>query len=140
MRIAPALAALLVLLAAGCSDDPATDDPDVSVKVEEGKQFTWNSFTVADGWKIETKDAMVAMQELKEPSVVGSVTNDADETRFAVFRFVFVDDGEALATVQCTSDEIKPDDSVDMICRGLGQELPESYESIQVSAIPKPSS
>ena len=134
------LAALLLLLAAGCSDDPAAggdgaDGPTSKVQVELGEEFTWNDFTVADGWALETTTAMIEMEESDQPFITGDVTNDADEARFAVFEFVFAGDGELQATIHCTSDEIAPGESSDLECPGLGQVVPQGYDLIQVQPI-----
>jgi hypothetical protein len=137
MIVRGALAALLLLLAVGCSDDePNTDDPTAKVQVELGKEFTWNDFTVSDGWALETTKQMIEMEEQDQPFITGEVTNNADEARFAVFEFVFAGDGELQATIHCTSElELAPGKASPMDCPGFGQVVPQGYDLIQVQPI-----
>jgi len=139
MIVRGALAALLLLLAVGCSDDePAndrTDDPTAKVQVELGQEFTWNDFTVSDGWALETTKQMIEMEEQDQPFVTGEVTNNADEARFAVFEFVFAGDGELQATIHCTSDEIPAGKAGPLDCPGFGQVVPQGYDLIQVQPV-----
>ena len=134
------LAALLLLLAIGCSDDdPANGeaaDPTAKVKVELGEEFTWNDFTVTRGWALETTTAMIEMEESDQPFITGEITNDADETRFALFEFVFVGEGELQATIRCTSElELAPGKASPIDCPGLGQVVPQGYDLIQVQPV-----
>jgi hypothetical protein len=134
------LAALLLLLAVACSDDePATDkadDPTAKVEVELGKEFTWNNFTVSDGWALETTKQMIEMEEQDQPFITGEVTNDGDVTGFAVFEFVFVGDGKLQTTIHCTSElELAPGEASPMDCPGFGQVVPQGYDLIQVQPV-----
>lgn len=137
MILRGALAALLLLLAVGCSDEePKPDDPTAKVKVELGKEFTWNDFTVSDGWALETTTQMIEMEEQDQPFITGEVTNNADEARFAVFEFVFAGGGELQATIHCTSElELAPGKSSPMDCPGFGQVVPRGYDLIQVQPV-----
>lgn len=130
------LAALLLLLAVGCSDssDDKPDDPTAAVKVEVGKGFTWNDFTVADDWSIESSKQTINMEEVDRPYITGQVTNDAAEPRFAVFEFVFVAGGKLQSTIRCTSDKIPTGESADLGCPGF-QDVPTDYDLIQVQEI-----
>ena len=131
------LPALLLLLAVGCSDDPKSelaDDPTAAVKVELGKAFTWNDFTVADGWAIESSKESINMEEVDRPFITGEVTNDSDEARFAVFEFVFVADGKLQSTIRCTSLEIPIGETTALGCPGF-QDVPQGYDLIQVQEI-----
>ena len=135
-----ALAALLLLLAVGCSDDDSakdkTDDPTAKVQVELGKKFTWNDFTVSQGWALETTTQMIEMEEQDQPFITGEVTNNADEARFAVFEFVFAGDGKLQATIHCTSElKLAPGKSSPMDCPGFGQVVPRGYDLIQVQPV-----
>ena len=135
-----ALAALLLLLAVGCSDDePAADktsDPTAKVQVELGEEFTWNDFTVTKGWALETTTQMIEMEEQDQPFITGEVTNNADEARFAVFEFVFAGDGELQATIHCTSElELAHGEASPMDCPGFGQVVPKGYDLIQVQPV-----
>lgn len=133
-----ALAALLLLLAVGCSDssDPdGTADPTAKVEVKLGEKFTWNDFTVADGWELKSRTESINMEEVQLTGVVGDVANNASEARFAVFEFIFVTDGALQTTIRCTSEEIPPGESQPMECPGFGGAVPESYDLIQVQQI-----
>jgi hypothetical protein len=134
-----ALAALLLLLAVGCSDDPSADatpdDPTAKVEVELGEEFTWNDFTVSEGWRLETTTQMIEMEEQDQPFITGEVTNNADEARFAVFEFVFAGDRELQATIHCTSEEIPAGKAGPLDCPGFGQVVPRGYDLIQVQEI-----
>lgn len=131
------LAALMLLLAVGCSDDePKTDDATAKVEVELGKEFTWNDFTVSEGWELETTKQMVEMEEQDQPFITGEVTNDGDETRFAVFEVVFVGNGNLQATIHCTSElELAPGKASPIDCPGFGQVVPKGYDLIQVQPV-----
>ena len=134
------LAALLLLLAAGCADDSSAtdqpDDPTAKVQVELGQEFTWNGFTVSEGWALETTTQMIELEEQDQPFITGEVTNDGDESRFALFEFVFVGDGELQATIHCTSElELAPGKASPMDCPGFGQVVPQGYDLIQVQPV-----
>jgi hypothetical protein len=131
-----ALAALLLLLAVGCSEEePQPDDPTAKVQVELGEEFTWNDFTVSEGWQLETTTQMIEMEEQDQPFITGEVTNNADEARFALFEFVFAGDGELQATIHCTSEEIPAGKAGPLDCPGFGQVVPRGYDLIQVQEI-----
>ena len=131
-----ALAALLIVHAAGSSDSGDSDkaaDPDAKVEVQLGDEFTWNDFTVAKGWKLDTTTAMIEMEESEQPTIDGEITNDGDEARFAIFEMLFVGGGNLQATMICRSDaELAPGDSGSFNCPGLGQVVPKGYDLIQV--------
>ena len=132
-----ALAALLLLLAVGCSDDSSgdqSDDPTAAVEVEVGKAFTWNDFSVAEDWKLESSQQMINMEELDRPFITGEVTNDSDEARFALFEFVFVADGKLQSTIRCTSEKIPTGQTTELGCPGF-QEVPQGYDLIQVQPV-----
>ena len=107
-RRRPALLAPVLALGACSEDEPA--DPEAPVDVEVGEEFTWNGFTVPAGWEYDTITETVALEEQTHPLVRAKVVNDGDEARSALFEFVFVAEGEALATVRCNStEELAPD-------------------------------
>jgi hypothetical protein len=134
-----AAAALVLLLAAGCADDEPADasaKDDDKVQVELGEEFTWMDFTVSKGWQLETTEQMIEMEMQPQPFITGEVTNDGEETGFAVFEFVFVGDGKLQTTIHCTSElELAPGDASPMDCPGFGQVVPEGYDLIQVQPI-----
>ena len=81
------------------------------------------------------------MENVQRPCVTGSVTNDADEARFAVFRFIFVADGKLLATVQLHlgGDPARASRRHDLP-RARPGAAGRTTSLIQVEEIPKPSS
>ncbi len=127
------LAALLTLLAVGCSEEKPVD-PKAAVEVELGKAFTWNEFTVADGWTVEASEQNVDLQAVDRPYIVGEVTNEADEPRFSVFEFIFVADGKLQSTIRCTSEKIPAGETTGLGCPGF-QDMPTGYDLIQVREI-----
>lgn len=137
-----ALAVLLLLLVVGCSDssdddggnDGQAEDSSAKIKVEVGKEFTWNDFTVAQGWELTSRTESISMEDVELTGITGEVTNDADEPRFAVFEFVFVTDDTLQATVRCTSEEVAPDDSQPLECPGF-EDVPTDYDLVQVQEI-----
>lgn len=133
------LAAVLLVFAVGCSDDSeATEEsgPDAKVAVELGEEFTWNDFTVTQGWALETTTQMIELEERDQPFITGEVTNDADEARFPLFEFAFVGDGELQTSIRCTSViELEPGEAGPLECPGFGRTVPKGYDLIQVQAI-----
>ena len=135
-----ALASLVLL--AGCSDSgsDASDQGDDAegaaavVEVEVGKEFTWNGFTVADGWKLSASEQTINMEKVQRPFITGKVTNEDDEARFAVFEFAFVSDGTLESTIRCTSDKIPSGNTVDLGCPGF-EKVPSTNDRIQVREI-----
>ena len=126
-----------VLALAGCGEDEKAD-PKAPVTVEVGRSFTWNDFTVPAGWEYDTVTEQVAMEEQTHPLVRAKVVNDGDEARSALFEFVFVLDGDALATVKCNSTaELAPDEEGDLFCPGFGQPVPDGYDKVVVQAVTK---
>jgi hypothetical protein len=131
LLLAPALAL------AGCGGDD-TADPEAPVTVEVGQEFTWDDFTVPDGWEYDTVTEQVAMEEQTHPLVRAKVVNDGSESRSALLQFVFVLDGDALATVKCSStSELAPAEEGDLLCPGFGQPVPDGYDKIVVQAVTK---
>ncbi len=129
------LVALLVLLVVACAGEDAAQDPTAVQKVELGQEFTWNGFTIADGWQLDSEETMIAMEQSIQPVITGEVTNKDTVARFAVFEFVFVAGGQAQATIHCTSDKLVTDESGPLSCPGFGQVMPKGYDTIQVGEI-----
>ncbi len=137
-RVRGVLVALLMLIVVACAGEDTAQDPAAAKKVELGQEFTWNGFTVADGWKLGSEKTTIAMEEAVQPVITGEVTNEDAEPRFAVFEFVFVADGQAQATIHCTSEspeKLDTDESGPLSCPGLGQVMPQGYDSIQVGEV-----
>lgn len=130
------VAALLLLLAVGCSGDPKDEaaDPKAAVEVELGKAFTWNDFAVADDWSIGSSPQTISMEQVDRPFITGEVTNEGDEPRFALFEFVFVTDGKLQSTIRCTSEKIPTGETTMLGCPGF-QDVPQGYDLIQVREI-----
>ena len=132
-------AALLVLapvLALGACGEDEPADPEAPLTVEVGKEFTWNGFTVPAGWEYDTITETVALEDQTHPLVRAKVVNDGDEKRSALFEFVFVADGDVLATVKCNStEELAPDQEGDLFCPGFGQPVPEGYDTVVVQPV-----
>ena len=128
LRALVALACLGALSA--CGDDVNTSkDP---VEVEVGKAFEWNAFSVDEGWKLGGVQRSVDMEEVTTPEVKGTITNEADETRAAIFEMVFSADGEPVATLSCSAGKMTTDQSMSFICPGLSATMPEDYDAVVV--------
>ena len=131
MRMLRAVVALACLGAlSACGDDVNTSkDP---VEVEVGKAFEWNAFSVDEGWKLGGVQRSVDMEEVTTPEVKGTITNEADETRAAIFEMVFSTDGEPVATLSCSAGKMTTDQSMEFICPGLSATMPEDYDAVVV--------
>lgn len=133
-RIAALLLAPVLALGACSEDEPV--DPEAPVDVEVGEEFSWNGFTVPAGWEYDTITEQVALEQQTHPLVRARVVNDGDEARSALFEFVFVAEGDALATVRCNStEELDPDQEGDLFCPGYGEPVPEGYDTIVVQPV-----
>lgn len=133
-RLSGARGALVALACLGalaaCGDDVNTGtDP---VEVEVGTAFSWNGFTVEDGWELNPKERMAGVDEITTPEVRGTITNASDEERAALFQLVFSADGRPLATVNCSAGTMATDQSMQFICPGLSATMPEDYDSVVV--------
>ena len=128
LRALVALACLGALSA--CGDDVNTSKEPVEVEV--GKAFEWNAFSVDEGWKLDGVQRSVDMEEVTTPEVKGTITNEADETRAAIFEMVFSADGEPVATLSCSAGKMTTDQSMDFICPGLSATMPEDYDAVVV--------
>lgn len=127
------LAPVLALGACG-EDEPA--DPEAPLTVEVGEEFTWNGFTVPSGWEYDTVTEQVGLEQQTHPLVRAEVVNDGDEERAALLEFVFVAEGDALATVRCNSTEkLSPDEEGDLFCPGFGEPVPEGYDQVVVQPV-----
>lgn len=130
-RLRGALVALACLGAlSACGDDVDTStDP---VEVEVGKAFEWNGFAVDDGWVLNPITRSAGVEEVITPEVKGTITNESDEERAAIFELVFSADGEPLATLNCTAGKMKTDQSQQFVCPGLSATMPEDYDAVVV--------
>jgi len=133
------LLALMVLFVGGCialiggaaneidkaiKEEEANDKPQV---VTEGKAFTHDDFEVEGGWSVE-RDGMggVTIEGLR-------ATNGADEERSALLSFRFYRGNENLAEVECSSNQLQPDEVSAMDCFSFDGEFPEDYDEIRVA-------
>ena len=131
-RLVRALVALACLGSlAACGDDGVTTSTE-PVEVEVGKAFEWNGFRVDDGWEINPIQRSVNMEEVTTPEVKGTITNTAAEERAAIFEMVFSNDGEPVATLNCTASKMVTDQSREFLCPGLSATMPEDYDAVVV--------
>ena len=124
-----ALACLGALSACGGDDVNTSTDP---VEVEVGKAFSWNGFSVDDGWEINGVERSAGVDTVTTPEVKGSVTNTSDETRAAIFEMVFSADGEPVATLSCPAATMVSKQSQQFLCPGLAATMPEDYDAVVV--------
>ena len=123
-------AACLVL--AGCGDDSDGGSSTDPVQVEVGKEFTWNDFTVQDGWELTTIKRTMGVDEFDSPTVKGSIVNDSEDERAPIFQMVLSLDGDEKATLTCSAMKLVKDQSGAFECPGLGAVMPKDYDSITV--------
>lgn len=115
---------------AACGDDVnAGTEP---VEVEVGKAFSWNGFTVEDGWELTGVERSIDMENVTTPDVRGTITNTSEEERAALFEMVFSADGQPLATLNCSAAGMEADQSQQFICPGLSSTMPEGYDAVVV--------
>ena len=126
-----ALVALACLGAlSACGDDVNTStDP---VEVEVGQAFTWNGFTVDDGWEVNGVKRSAGAEEVTTPEVKGTITNTSDEERAAIFELIFSTDGEPVATVNCSAASMVADQLQQFLCPGLSAVMPDNYDAVVV--------
>lgn len=143
------LVAAPVLLAAtlvtGCSDSGDSDSGSSGssgssepgyVEVDgEGAAFTFEDMSVAEGWTVRAVKRSAGMDEVTSPEIRGEVTNEGDEPAYALFEMVFAKDGEPVSTVKCSSREIEPGATVDLLCPGLGMPMPKGHDQVVVQEI-----
>ena len=141
------LACALALVA--CSSDD-TSEPDADsdagadatapVKVSEGEEFTWNDFTVEDGWKIRGVQRSIEIsEEILTPEVSGTIVNNSAEERAAIFQMVFSVEGDAVARVNCTAPKMVEDQSMAFLCPGINTTMPADYDTLTVMEVERDS-
>lgn len=124
-----ALACLGALSACGDDDDTTSTDP---VEVEVGKTFSWNGFTVDDGWELNGIQRAAGADEVMTPEVKGTITNTSSEKRAAIFEMIFSTDGQPVARLNCTAGKMAEDQSQEFVCPGLSATMPEDYDAVVV--------
>lgn len=134
-RLLPLLVAVPLsgLLLAGCGGGQGEGE-DAPMTVEVGKAFEWNGFSVADGWELTSTEVSRAQQDVDQPDLTMTVTNEGS-TRFALFQVVFVKSGEAAAIINCASSELEKGESEDITCPGLGAVFPTDFDAVSVQKI-----
>ena len=136
MRTVAALALACAVALAGCGGDGgggAKADPTEPVEVTVGEEFTWNDFTVEDGWTIEGIQRSIDFQEeVTTPEVKGTIVNNSSEERAAIFQMVFSVEGEPVSTVNCTAPTMVEDQSMQFLCPGINTTMPEDYDTVTV--------
>ncbi|WP_404383529.1 hypothetical protein LL946_00075 [Knoellia locipacati] len=85
----------------GNASDPVT--------IVEGKAFDIRKFAYAAGWKVTSNDFGMELANLK-------VTNNRGERDGAFVQIKYMKGGEVLATIDCTSDQILPGQTVTLSC------------------------
>lgn len=136
-RLVPSLLLALApsLALAGCGDSSEGSAKGPVEVSEVGEGFTFKNLEVADGWTIKPVERSAGMESVTSPEVRGEVTNEGEEPVFALFEIVFAKDGEPISTVRCSSKEIEPGATVDLLCPALGVPMPEGHDQIVVQDI-----
>jgi len=125
---------LLVLPLSACSDGAGDGDTRVH-DVTVGEEFSFDGFTVADGWELEAYETHYGGEEETAPRLTGTVTNNGDTARAALFRVIFYSGDEPLARINCSTGDLAPGASGPMLCPGIGQVFPQTYDSALVGPI-----
>jgi hypothetical protein len=101
--------------------------------VKVGEEFSWNDFHVEAGWTLKGVDRTVDMEQVTTPEVSGTIVNESDEERVAIFQLVFSTDGKPIATLNCSAGTMVQDQSMSLVCPGLNNtSMPEDYDAVVV--------
>ncbi len=101
---------------------------DQPTTISEGKAFTHDDYKADAGWTVAKDGAGgVTIENLK-------VTNEAEDTRTALFTFRFFKGTENLAEVECSSNEIGTGESNTLDCVSFDGRCPTGYDTIKVAA------
>lgn len=134
--VLPVLVGLVPSLAlAGCSDSSEGSAGGPVEVSEVGEGFTFKNLEVADGWTITPVERSAAMESVTSPEIRGEITNEGEEPVFALFEIVFAKDGEPISRVRCSSREIEPGATTELLCPALGVPMPEGHDQIVVQEI-----
>jgi hypothetical protein len=132
--VTAALVPLLLVLTGGLAacggDEGSGGSGSGSDEIEVGAEFTYDGFTVAEGWKLDKVERDVAMEKVQMAEVTGEVTNNGDETRAPIFELVFALQGKEVTSLTCSARKIAPDESTDLLCPGLSSVYPEDFDTI----------
>jgi hypothetical protein len=121
---------------AACGGDEGADGSSGSGNddIQVGEEFTYDGFTVAEGWKLDKVERDVAMEAVQMAEVSGEVTNEGDETRAPIFELVFALEGKEVTSLTCSARRLAPDETTDLLCPGLRSVYPEDFDTI----VPQP--
>ena len=142
-RTAAAVAALLLgamgTLGACSDDESSVEGGDGVVRtddIELGAEISYDDWLIAEGWELDSDTQQMGVDQALKPIIRANATNEGDEARFALFEFVFTEQGTVVSKIHCTSlDKIKPGEQGPLICDGIGQPVPEEYDRILVQPI-----
>ncbi|KGN36336.1 hypothetical protein [Knoellia subterranea] len=95
------------------------------VTIVEGKAFDIRKFAYAAGWKVTSNDFGMELKNLK-------VTNNRGERDGALVQIKYMKGSEVLATIDCTSDQILPGQTVTLNCFGT-EKKPSGYDRITIN-------
>lgn len=110
--------------------EPEVDPDDVGneanpVTIVEGKAFDIRKFNYAAGWKVKSSDFGMELDNLK-------VTNNRGERDGAFVKIKYMKGSEVLATIDCSSDQILPGQTVTLNCFGT-EKKPSGYDRITIN-------
>ena len=133
-RAVGALVALVCAAAlAGCSGDEPQASSTAPLEVTVGESFTWNDFTVEDGWELTTVERSIGMEDaVVTPRIHGSIVNNSEEERAPLFQLVLSQEGEPQATLNCSAMKLAQEQSAAFECPGLGSIMPAAYDAVTV--------
>ena len=128
-----ALACTLTLASCGGGREAGSTDP---LEVTIGEEFTWNDFTVEEGWELTVVERQMGIDNpVDSPRITGSILNEAEEERAPLFQVVLSQDGDELATLNCSAMKLAQDQSGAFECPGLGAVMPPEYDTVTVMPI-----
>jgi hypothetical protein len=112
------------------AEQPKVDPDDVGnetnpVTIVEGKAFDVREFAYAAGWKVTSNDFGMEVKNLK-------VTNNRDDRDGAIVEIKFMKGSEVLASIDCTSDQIIPGQTVTLSCFS-GDKKPKGFDRITIN-------
>ena len=112
------------------AQQPKVDPDDVGnetnpVTIAEGKAFDVRKFAYSGGWKVISNDFGMEVKNLK-------VTNNRDDRDGAIVEIKYMKGSEVLASIDCTSDQILPGQTVTLSCFS-GDKKPKGFDRITIN-------
>ena len=112
------------------AQQPKVDPDDVGnetnpVTIAEGKAFDVRKFAYSAGWKVISSDFGMEVKNLK-------VTNNRDDRDGAIVEIKYMKGSEVLASIDCTSDQILPGQTVTLNCFS-GDKKPKGFDRITIN-------